>query len=66
MSLDHISHQVTLTADMTKRSIGRPSFSHFLCYSNVTRGDCDTAGYRAASFAIPDIFGRGHMGWGKG
>eukprot|EP01038_Epipyxis_sp_PR26KG_P010949 gene10949-14702_t len=62
----------------TKRSAGRPAYSHLICYhktrsipilhheniSNPIKHEEPT--YRTAMFAIPDIFFRGEMLWSKG
>lgn len=62
---------VSLNSDLGKRSAGRPTFSHFLCYrKNIPveqqSSTAAVASFSTSHFAVPDIFYRGHMLWSKG
>ncbi|CAM9207848.1 unnamed protein product, partial [Ectocarpus fasciculatus] len=55
-------HKLVLSSDISARSVGRPGYSHFMCFTNEEIG----SGYRSTDFSIPDVFPRGHMIWNKG
>lgn len=55
---------VVLHKENTKRSVSRPTFSHFVCYYKADPST-ENKTYHSAKFAIPDVFYRGEMLWPK-
>ena len=54
-------HKIIMrTTDMNCLSLGRPFYSHLICYGNIN------ANYHSGGFATPDIIHRGEMLWPKG
>eukprot|EP01041_Mallomonas_annulata_P001507 gene1507-2904_t len=54
-------HKNVLTTTIEKHSLGRPTYSHLVCY-----GKALVDGYENDAFSTPDIFPRGDMVWPKG
>lgn len=53
-------HKLVLcSGDLDRKSMGRPSYSHLLCYGKETS-------FTGENFATPDVFDRGDMVWPKG
>mmetsp|Transcript_36224 Transcript_36224/g.81570 ORF Transcript_36224/g.81570 Transcript_36224/m.81570 type:complete len:332 (-) Transcript_36224:104-1099(-) len=49
-------HKYALTCSPETKSVGRPTVSHVICFSN-------SATYKRDSFPAPDVFYRGEMVW---
>eukprot|EP00899_Mesostigma_viride_P012373 jgi/Mesvir1/21136/Mv08889-RA.1 len=55
-----VFHKIVLVSSFGKRSAGRPTYSHLICFGK------QPAPYLSARFSCPDVFERGDMLWAKG
>lgn len=58
--MQHMWHKICLVRALSTKSMGRPGFSHLVCFSGASQK------YRATDFVPPDVFERGVMVWPKG
>jgi len=58
--MKHMWHKICLVRALAAKSMGRPAYSHLVCFSGA---DLE---YASLDFVTPDVFERGLMVWPKG
>jgi hypothetical protein len=58
--MKHMWHKVCLVRALSSKSLGRPAYSHLVCFSGTELQ------YPSMDFVPPDVFERGVMVWPKG